>query len=260
MTGVPVPAKATQPTIRAFSPSSRREEVDSRIREFIVSNGLQPGDRLPGEAWFAEQLGVGRPLIREALRGMEALGIVETRKGVGRFVGAFELGAYLQQFPTEVLLQSFSERELEETRCLLEIAAVAGAVERLSDDDLREVERLMQDMRHAVARGEDITESDLGLHRLIMNRVDNRISAALLDAIFALAVARDEQGPRDRAKIEHDLREHEAIAAAALRRDGNAARQALIAHFETTAGRLGFNPIWRELYGDTERAALMIER
>ena len=81
--------------------------------------------------------------------------------------------------------------------------------------------------------------------------------AALLDAIYTLGnVVETTQSQQMR---EQDLREHENIAQAAYQRDGAAAREALIAHFETTASRLGFRPLWRNLNGkesaDREMAA-----
>lgn len=241
--------------IRPYSPLSRKEEVDVRIKEYIARNELEPGDRLPGESWFASQLGVGRPLIREAFRGLEAVGVIETRKGVGRFIGKFEAESYLSHFTTEVLLHSFSERELDETRCLLEIAAVSNAVERLTDDDLQQIGAYMQEMRDHARNSTRDAASDLGMHRTIMSRADNRIIAALLDAVYSLATTRVQPQSENRDLITQDLREHEAIAAAALRRDGPAARTALIAHFETTAKRLGFEPLWRGLYGGAEEVS-----
>lgn len=237
--------------IRPLAKVSRQAEVAARIKEYIEANGLRPGDRMPGEAWFAAQLGVGRPLVREALKGLEAVGAVEARKGIGRFVGAFEAESYLRHFSTEVLIHSFSERELTEARCILEIAAVGEAVERLTDDDLAEVQRHFASMRESAARGERNTAGDLGMHRVIMGRVDNRFIAAMLDAIYALAMARDAEG-YSAEKMRQDLAEHEAIVRAVVSRDGEAARQALMAHFETTAGRLGFVPRWRDLFGRVE--------
>lgn len=234
-------------SIRPFSPVSRLEEVEVRIKEYVAQNELQPGDRLPGEAWFATQLGVGRPLVREALKGLEAVGVIEARKGVGRFVRAFEPGTYLSHFTTRVLIESFSEREIIETRCLLEIAAVSGAVERLTDDDLAEIDRLWESIIAHAAKGATNTEGDLGLHRVIMSRADNRFIVAMLDAVYALAVEREEILPSSADKIEEDLMQHQAIVKAALARDGRAAQAALIAHFDTTAARLGFVPSWRNL-------------
>ncbi|MGH2535491.1 MAG: FadR/GntR family transcriptional regulator [Thermomicrobiales bacterium] len=241
-------APAVEYQLQPLSTVSRQEEVAVRIKEYIAKNGLRPGDRVPGESWFAEQLGVGRPLVREALKGLEAVGAVEARKGVGRFVGAFEAESYLRHFTTEVLIHSFSERELTEARCVLEIAAVGEAVERLTDEDLAEIRHLFESMRESAARGERNTAGDLGMHRVIMGRIDNRFLAAMLDAIYALAVARVADSSSNE-KVQQDLAEHEAIMRAAVARDGPAARRALMAHFETTAQRLGFAPRWRELFG-----------
>ena len=236
-------AAALQP----LSPLSRLEEVKVRINEYIAQNCLQPGDRLPGETWFASQLGVGRPLVREALKGLEAVSAIEARKGVGRFVRAFEADTYLSHFATQVLIKSFSEREISETRCLLEIAAVSDAVERLTDADLLEIQQLWARISSDAAKGMKNTSADLGLHRVIMSRADNRFIVAMLDAVYALAVQRDAKEEYEAAKISQDLAQHEAIVRAALARDGHAAQAALIAHFETTAERLGFVPRWRDL-------------
>jgi DNA-binding FadR family transcriptional regulator len=70
--------------IRAISRSNVHDDIRNRISTYIQENGLQPGDRLPGEETLATRLGVGRPAVREALRALEAVGAVETRKGVGR--------------------------------------------------------------------------------------------------------------------------------------------------------------------------------
>lgn len=226
---------------------SRQREVADRIKRYITEHELQPGDRLPGEEWFASALGVGRPLVREALKGLEAVGAVEVRKGVGRFVGTFEAESYVRHFTTEVLIQSFTERELTEARCLLEIAAISEAIERLTDDDLAEIDRLLAGMKERAARGEPYTDEDLGMHRVIMGRADNRLVAAMLDAMYALGAARLHQKARNPAQAAEDLAEHEAIARAVRARDGRAARVALMRHFETTARRLGFTPSWREL-------------
>ncbi len=102
-------------------------------------------------------------------------------------------------------------------------------------------------MRKHSQAGQRDTDSDIGMHRVIMNRADNRIIAALLDAVYTLGNVVDT--PQSQAMREQDLREHENIAKAAYQRDGAAAREALIAHFETTASRLGFRPLWRNLNG-----------
>jgi DNA-binding FadR family transcriptional regulator len=205
---------------------------------------------LPGEEWFAEQLQVGRPLIREAMKGLEAVGMIETRRGVGRFVSAFDPDAYLRTYTTEMLLQSFDERELQETRCLLEITMAADATRRLTDDDLATMHHYWDQIQAAALTGRSDTEADLGLHRTIMQRADNTLIVAMLDAVYALTKRRQDSAgvAYDAAKLEEDLAEHAAIVRAADARDGPAVRRALVSHFRTTATRLGFEQRWHDVF------------
>ncbi len=242
-------SEATVAGIRPIHSISQVAEVDTRLQDYIRENGLQPGDRLPSEAWLAAQMGVGRPLVREALRGLEAVGLIETRKGVGRFVRAFEVDTYLRHFNASVLVQSFSASDLAQARCLLEIASVGSAVEQLTDADCSQISGHIELMRMHTAEGKRDTENDIGLHRVIMSRAGNTIIAALLDAVYELGNVHADAATYTEEMRQQDLAEHERIAEAAYRRDGAAAREALIAHFETTSARLGFEPIWRELYG-----------
>jgi GntR family transcriptional regulator, transcriptional repressor for pyruvate dehydrogenase complex len=234
---------------------SVHDEVLEALKRFIAESGLREGERLPGESALAARLGVGRPAVREALRALEAVGAVTTRKGVGRFIGRFDPDSYVRNFTTESLLRGFSERELMETRCLLEIVAIPEAVDRLSDTDLGEISRLQEAMRQRVEAGETYAAEDFGMHRAIMRHVDNRLLAAMLDAVYALTEVRLAETGSSHAAIQPersriDLAEHQALTDAVLAHDGRLAQRRLIAHFETTAQRLGFAPSWRALRND----------
>ncbi len=235
--------------------SSVHDEVLAKLKRYIAESGLREGERVPGESELAARLGVGRPAIREALRALEAVGAVTTRKGVGRFVGQFNPGSYVRNFTTESLLRSLSERDQIETRCPLEIVAKPEAVARLTDADLAEISRLQEARRRRVERGEAYAGEDFGMHRAIMRHIDNRLLAAMLDAIYALTEARlAELDPShaaimpERSRV--DLAEHQALTEAVLAHDGALAQRRLIAHFETTATRLGFVPSWRAFRAD----------
>lgn len=235
--------------IRPYTPTSRAREVEARIREYITANELPAGSRLPGEEWFAEQLQVGRPLIREAMKTLEAVGMIEARRGVGRFVSSFDPDAYLRTYTTEMLLQSFDERELQETRCLLEITMAADATHRLTGEDLAQIQHYWERIQAGAVAGYSDTEADLGLHRTIMQRADNRLIVAMLDAVYALSKRRFQEGvPYDAHKLQEDMAEHAAIVEAAEARDGPAVRRALVNHFRTTATRLGFEQRWHDVF------------
>ena len=238
--------------LNALVKHSVHDEVLANLKRFIAESDLGIGDRLPGESELATRLGVGRPAIREVLRALEAVGAVETRKGVGRFVGQFRPESYVRNFTTESLIRTFSERELMETRCLLEIVAIPEAVSHLTDTDLEEIVRLQREMQRRVERREPYAAEDFGMHRGIMRHVDNRLLAAMLDAVYALSEARlsgsaSTQPAFSPERSRVDLAEHLAITEAVVARDGRRAQQRLIDHFETTASRLGFTPSWRAL-------------
>jgi DNA-binding FadR family transcriptional regulator len=119
----------------------------------------------------------------------------------------------------------------------------------LTDEDLAELRALLAEMRRLVGRDEPYVEADLGMHRVMMRHVDNRLIAAMLDATYALASRRVGQAERerraDRAETQRvDLAEHEALAEAVLQRNGELAQARLVQHFETTAKRMGFTLFW----------------
>src|SRR6185295_14623991 len=74
------------------------EEVEARVRRYIVEHGLRPGDRLPTEAEWASSLGTSRVVVREALRGLEAIGVIEARAGSGRYLRGFDLATAARAF------------------------------------------------------------------------------------------------------------------------------------------------------------------
>lgn len=234
------------------------DELIARLKTLITSEGLQAGDRLPGEEHLAERLGVGRPALREAFRALEAVGAIETRKGVGRFVGSFAPDAYVRNFTTDSLIASFSELELAETRCLLEIAAIPTVIARLTEDDCNELRTLLTRMQEKVHRREVFLEEDLGMHRVLMRHAENRLIATMLDAVYALALARFKAPEAIRAQFDSgrsdvDVAQHTRLAEAVFARDSILAQQRLMEHFETTAERQGFTPLWKSLPATTPR-------
>jgi GntR family transcriptional repressor for pyruvate dehydrogenase complex len=247
-------------SMSAISRSDVHGDIRTQISGFIRSNGLQPGDRLPGEEQLAAELGVGRPAVREALRALEAVGAIETRKGVGRFVGSFEADTYIRNFTSESLIASFTELEIAETRCLLEISSIPQAVDRLTGADLDEIRALLDGMRIKVEAGIHHIDEDLGMHRVIMRHTENRLIATMLDAVYALLSGRAgsetwSTQPEQRERANIDFAEHTRLAEAVFAREGRLAQRRLIEHFDTTAQRQGFNRSWHLLYDESAAPA-----
>lgn len=124
------------------------QTVADKIQQYIVENGLHPGDRLPSHAELCAGLGVGRTSLREGLRLLQTAGVVETRPGLGIFVTSFSLGPHVLEV-SHYLLDDPSRSpeliELLEVREALEVHAIARAVDHASDEDIENLRGILED-------------------------------------------------------------------------------------------------------------------
>ena len=99
--------------------------VQEALKEYVVENGFKPGDALPAEAELARQLGVSRTSVREAVKALETIGILESRRGSGVYVGAFSFDPLLESLPYGLMIDTRAVHELLDLRCTLEVALAA---------------------------------------------------------------------------------------------------------------------------------------
>lgn len=208
------------------------EEAVKRIREF-VGEGLRAGERLPSEMVLKEQLGVGRSTIREALRVLQALGVVEIRSGKGAFVRE-------PAEPTESTIKGwFVDNEtrigdLFEVRIAIEGLAVRLAVSRAGEKQLERIAELESAFREAVARGEgvELAMIDESFHSAIIEASNNplliRIGKVIADALFEYRT----RAFSLRENVGHAVGPHEAIVRALRERDEEGAAEALRGHLD----------------------------
>lgn len=101
-----------------------------KIRELIDENGLGPGDRLPSERELSETLNVGRSSVREALRSLELLGLIETRKGEGTFLADFRNHSLVEILSSFILTNEQSQEDVIETMEMIELAGLMLLLEK----------------------------------------------------------------------------------------------------------------------------------
>lgn len=101
-----------------------------KIRELIDKNGLGPGDRLPSERELSETLNVGRSSVREALRSLELLGLIETRKGEGTFLADFRNHSLVEILSSFILTNEQSQEDVIETMEMIELAGLMLLLEK----------------------------------------------------------------------------------------------------------------------------------
>ena len=142
---------------KARARRSRPLRVAEEIKDWVVERGLQPGDRLPGEAELIDRFGMSKGTIREAMRLLQAQGLIETKTGPG---GGSFVGEVTRDRATALLANYFYFRDVTiddiyEVRIALEPQLAASLAGQLSAPQLAELEEIMQDYAHPAADAEE---------------------------------------------------------------------------------------------------------
>jgi len=182
MTPIRDPIEAT------FRPLERdvrmSDQIADQILDSIITLGMRPGDRLSTERDLAEQFGVSRTVVREAVRSLAGRGVVDARPGRGLRVAA-PRAATTRQSMTLFLRNQVSRdhRDVAEVRRMVEVEIAGLASVRATDDDLavlRGICRLMEDRLDNLAAA---SEADIEFHRAIARATHNELYLMMLDAI-----------------------------------------------------------------------------
>jgi DNA-binding FadR family transcriptional regulator len=206
--------------------------IAEQIRQAIVTGQLAQGDRLPPERELAEQFGVSRVTVRDALRGLEAMGLVDVRVGArgGAFVTA-PTGAVVGQTMSDMLMMAaVTPEDVVEARLIVELGTVTLACARATDDDLRLLRELSERSRRELAAGTYTRELSWQFHSLLAHTAHNAAVDGLTHSFrssLSMHPIRTREGSRAHAST---VEEHDAILDALERRDGAAARRAMAVH------------------------------
>jgi GntR family transcriptional repressor for pyruvate dehydrogenase complex len=189
------------------------DEAIEKIKGMIVSGELGPGDRLPREADLAQRLGLSRSSLREAVRALSLVRILDVRQGDGTYVTSLDSSMLLDAMSFVVdLHQDRSVLELLEARRLLEGEAAALAAQRILPAQLAEMRALLAAMPDCDGV-EEFVENDLGFHRAIAVASGNAVVAKLLDSLSGRTIrARLWRGITEGGAIDRTVAEHGAIA------------------------------------------------
>lgn len=167
--------------LRALARPVATEPAQARLQRLIVERNLQPGDRLPSEAELAVTLGGSRRTAREALRSLEALGLVEGRAGSGWYVRPFEVPAAARAFASSLAFHPRALLDLLRVRRAAEADVAAELAGHLSARDLAALEDLVARMRWRAERGEQFAAEDGEFHRRLLACGGNLVALTLVD-------------------------------------------------------------------------------
>jgi GntR family transcriptional repressor for pyruvate dehydrogenase complex len=206
------------------------EEIVRQIKAMIAEGRLKRGDRLPPERDLAEKFLVSRTSVREALRALETLGLVEIRPGEGTFVRSVSAEALVE--PLAILMASQREAiaELFEARRLLEPAIAGLAARRATPDEVQEMERILEEQAGEIAQGRTGLGQDAEFHAAIATAAHNQAISRLVHGIMDLLAQSREESLSTPGRPLRSHQDHRRILDAIRRRDAAGAEQAMREH------------------------------
>ena len=206
--------------------------IADQIRQAIVTGRLAQGERLPPERELAEQFGVSRVTVRDALRALEAMGLIEVRVGArgGAFV-TVPTGAIVGQTMSDMMMMSaVTPEDIVEARLVVELGTVTLACARAGDEDLRLLSDLSERSVAAIAAKRYTREMSWDFHALVAQAAHNGAIEGLTQSFrssLSMHPIRTREGARAHAL---SVEEHERILAAIEARDAATARREMARH------------------------------
>ncbi|MFI5770032.1 FadR/GntR family transcriptional regulator [Streptomyces sp. NPDC051658] len=219
-------------------PSPLVEQATNHLREQITEGHWPVGTKIPGETTLAKALGVGRSTVREAVRTLATLGLLQSRQGAGVFVIADRV---TEDWPTR--LRRAAVTDVYEVRMLIEVQAARLAARRRTDEDLIALDAALAARRAAGAGGDaEFVDADIALHRAVVAAAHNPVLTDLFGE-FAPALR---QGLIDLVELfglrredpDHGDATHDALVRAVVAGDAESAGRAAQAELESTLARL----------------------
>ena len=207
------------------------EGVAKQIERLILKK-LQPGDKLPSERELAESLGVSRSSIRDAIRSLELMGMVEPRQGAGTIVCETSPDSLVNPLANALKRKEDLIGELFDFRKMLEPQLAARAATRASPDAISEMEVILERQEEKLHRGESGVVEDSEFHYAIALAAGNSVVLKVLDTLMDLLRDSRERSLQVQGRPQKSLAGHQRILRAIKRRDARAAKVAMRRHIE----------------------------
>jgi DNA-binding FadR family transcriptional regulator len=216
------------------------DEAIGKIKEMIVSGALRPGDRLPKEVDLAAELGLSRNSLREAVKALSLLNILDVRQGDGTYVSSLDppllleaVAFVLDLHQDETIMQAF------QVRGILEPAATGLAAARITEPELAHLHELCDNLGESPSI-EELVASDLEFHRQIAVASGIPLLCSMLDLIAGPTVrARIWRGITQQEAVTRTIAEHRSIVEALSYHDAEAARAWATVHIASVTRWLG---------------------
>ena len=221
--------------LRAREPIS--SEITRKLLDYLLSGKINPGDRMPSERKLAEALGVGRSIVRQALKSLAVLGLIEVRQGDGTYLKRTDSPFLPTAIEWGLLLGSKRATDLVEARHYIEVIVAGLAAERRSEAALAEMRRLAT-LMDGTSDPDEFAAADLAFHLEMAQAAGNQSLFQIMTSIRTLLQVWINRVVRSIDELAATAGEHDAIVQAIEDHDPAAARAAMEAHMAHATKRL----------------------
>ena len=225
-------AAVPEARFEVVSRSTLPEEIANRLLEQIRAQQLRPGDKLPAERNLARMMEVSRPVLREALRALAIMRVVDIRQGDGTYITSLEPRQLISHLDFVFSKDSVAIVQLLEARRVIETGNVRLAAARVTDDEIAGLETRLAAMAACIDDPARFSELDIAMHTAVCAAAENFLLLQFMNIISTLGRVSRERTGGLRAVREAALEDHRRIVEALRRHDPDAAEAAMRRHLD----------------------------
>ncbi len=201
----------------------------------ILDATFPPGEAMASERVLAARFGVSRGSVRDALRLLETIGLIETRHGQGTFPRELTVERLVAPLVSVLTYRRDLREELMDVRRMFEPAVARVAAARVTDEDLAALDRILDAQRRKGKKGQSAILEDTAFHAVLARATRNRVLTSIMETLNDLLVESRKLTLKQKGRPERSLKGHEAVVAALRRRDGDEAARAMREHIDQIA-------------------------
>jgi GntR family transcriptional repressor for pyruvate dehydrogenase complex len=217
---------------KSIKHSRLSDEVANQIRSLISEGKLKPGDRLPPERELTKQFGVSRPSLREALNSLVAMGFLESKQSKRTFVKS--VASERMEDPLAFLIKTDTQKifDLIEVRKAMEVWGASQAAQRATEEDIRRLESIIEEMAKAIEEGRDWDKEDADFHLAIAQATHNLVQTHIMSTLYDLLRESVARIFTDKTKMKKLFQQHSQIVNAIKNRSPEKARERTLEHLD----------------------------
>jgi GntR family transcriptional repressor for pyruvate dehydrogenase complex len=212
--GIEVSEAASPYTFSNLKRSSTAERIVENLITLIRERSLKIGDKLPAERRLCEMIGVSRPILREALKALQVMNIIDIRQGAGAYIKSLEPEDVVEHLDIVFHLDSSLYHDLYEARRVLEASIAAMAAEKIGPRELELIEENIRQAAAEIGNEQAFFDRDLELHEMIMKAAGNRVIPVFMQSINKLALLIRQKTNAMPNIRRNTIQDHKAILAA----------------------------------------------